>query len=70
MTNRDYEMETKPQSYQRKASKKAKTEKITSTSVKCEGFAHSFLLLQWHGDHEFLPQGRTVNKEYYLEVRR
>ena len=30
-------------------SRKAKTEKSTSSSVKCEGFAHCFLRLQWRG---------------------
>ena len=37
-----------------KASRRVKTEKSTSTLVKCEGFAH-----------EFLAQSRTVNKKYY-----
>ena len=46
-----------------------KTEKNTSSSVKCEGFAHCFLRLQYGVVyHEFLPQDRMVNKEYYLEV--
>ena len=31
------------------ASRRAKAEKSTSNSVKCEGFAHCFLRLQWHG---------------------
>ena len=48
-------------------SRRSKTEKSTSSSVKCEGFVHSFLGLQWRGDHEFLIQCRTV---YYLEVMR
>ena len=30
-------------------SKRAKTEKSTSSSVKCEGFAHCFLRFQWRG---------------------
>ena len=38
-------------------------------SVKCEGFAHCFLRLQWRGV-SFLSQGRMVNKEHYLEVMR
>ena len=46
-------------------SRRANTEKSTSSSIKYEGFTHCFLRLQWR---EFLPQGRTVNKEYYLEV--
>ena len=28
-------------------------------------FAHCFLLLQWYGAYEFLPEGHTVKKEYY-----
>ena len=40
-----------------KASRRAKTEKTTSISVKWEGFAHCFLWMQWHGaSHEFLFQ--------------
>ena len=54
-----------------KVSRRTKTEKIISSSFKCEGFAYCFLRLQWRVvHHEFLPQGRTVNKEYYLEVMR
>ena len=37
--------------------------KKRASSVKCEGFAYSL-------HHEFLPQDRTVNKEYYLQVMR
>ena len=51
-------------------SRRVKTEKSTSSSGKFEGFAQCFLGLQWCGYHEFLPQGRKVNKEYYLEVMR
>ena len=38
-----YDIETKAQL----ASKRAKTEKSTSSSVKCDGFANYFLRLQW-----------------------
>ena len=31
------------------ASRRAKTEKSISSSIKCEGFAHCFLRLQWRG---------------------
>ena len=41
------------------ASRRAKTEKSTSSSVKCEGFVHCALRMQWHG---------VRNEEYYLEV--
>ena len=50
--------------------RKAKTEKSTLCSVKCEGFAHRFLPLQWRVRHEFVPQGCSVTKEYYHEVER
>ena len=36
-----YDIETK--------AKRAKAEKSTSSSVKCEGFAHTFLRLKWRG---------------------
>ena len=49
---------------------KAKTEKSTSGSVKCEGFAYCFFHFNGVMHCEFLPQGRTVNKEYNLEVIR
>ena len=47
-------------------SRRAKTEKSVSSSMKCEGFAHFDCNGVVH--HEFLPQGCTLNKEYYLEV--
>ena len=53
------------------ASRRAKTEKSMSSSVKCEGFAHCFLgNCKGVEHHEFLRKGRTANKEYYLEVIR
>ena len=50
------------------AFRRAETEKNTSSSVKCENFAHYFLRLQWHGASSILPQDRTVNVQYCLEV--
>ena len=52
------------------AFRRAKSEKSMSSSVKCEGFDHCFLRLQWRGASWILAKGRTVNKEYYLEVMR
>ena len=40
--------------------RRAMNEKITSSSVKCNGVVH----------HEFLLQVRTLNKKYYHEVMR
>ena len=44
------------------------TEKSTSSSVKCKGFTHCFLRLQWRGASYILAQGRMANKKQYLEV--
>ena len=49
------------------AFRRAKTEKGTSTSVKCEGFVHCFLPFGVV-HYEFLPQGRAVNEEYYFKL--
>ena len=48
----------------------AQAEKSAPSSVKCEGFAYSFFDCRGVVHLEFLPQGRTVNKEYYLQVMR
>ena len=49
--------------------RRAKTEKSTSGLVKCEGFAHCFLRLQWRGASWILATRLyVINKEYYLEV--
>ena len=61
----DYDIETKAESYQWKRPRPKKARQVRS-SVKvllsvlfnCNGVAH----------HEFLSQGCTINKEYYLEV--
>ena len=52
------------------ASGRDKTEKSTSSSAKCEGFARFFFDCNGVVHHDFLPQGRTVNKECYVEVMR
>ena len=52
------------------AAARAKTEKSAPSSVECEGFAYSFLHCRGVVHHEFLPQSRTVNKEYYPQVMR
>ena len=56
-----YDIETKAQSYRWKRPEKPRPKKAQQvrSNVKV-GMVH----------HEFLPQGRTVNKEYYLEVMR
>ena len=41
-------LKTKP-NHTKGSIRRAKTEKITSSAVKCEGFARCFLRLQWHG---------------------
>ena len=58
-----YDVETKAQSFQWKLSHEPtpKNVKVLLTvSFDCRGVVH----------HEFLPQGRTVNKDYYLQVMR
>ena len=65
-----YDIQTKAQSSHWKRPEQNKTEKARKvrSNVKvsltvffdCNGVVH----------HEFLPQGRTVNKKYYLEVIR
>ena len=60
-----YDIGNKVQSSQWKRPR-AKTEKTTSSSVKCKGFV--FFDCNGVVHHEFLPQGRTINKEYILEV--
>ena len=51
------------------AAARAKTEKRAPSSVKCVGFAYSFFHCRGVVHHEVLPQGRTVNKEYYRQKR-
>ena len=53
-----------------KMSRRAKIEKNLLSSVKCEGFFTVFIDYNGVVHHEFLPQGRTVNKECYLKVMR
>ena len=64
-----YYIETKAH-HPMEVSRSAKTEKSKSSSVKCEGFAHCFLLYNGVRHHEFLPQVHAVNNKYYLEAMR
>lgn len=50
--------------------KRAKTEQTTPKQVKSEGDAHCFLRYSRCDHYEFLPEGQTVYKEYYLAVLR
>ena len=52
------------------ASARTRTGKSTSSSVKYKVFAPCFFDCNGVMHHEFLPQGCTINKEYYLEVIR
>ena len=49
---------------------KSQNRKKHVKSVKCEGYAHYYFRLQWHGHHEFFQHDRTINKKYYLKVMR
>jgi transposase len=46
----------------------ATTQKSTSESLKCEGDVDSFFYWKGIVHHEFVPHGKTVNKEFYLKV--
>lgn len=47
--------------------KRAKTEQSTPNLNKCEGSLFSSIIMAYN---EFLSEGRTVHKEYYLEIMR
>ena len=51
------------------ASRRAKTEK-KARQVRSNGNVLLTVFFDYNGvvHHEFMPQGRTVNKEYYLQV--
>ncbi|UYV67748.1 hypothetical protein LAZ67_5001891 [Cordylochernes scorpioides] len=55
-----YDVETKAQSSQWKLPHEPKCGNFADSFFDCRGVVH----------HDFLPQGRTVNKEYYLKVMR
>ena len=63
--NHCYDIEPKIPIIQMEVSRRIKTEKRTSSLVKCEGFAHCFLRLLWSDASRILA---TRNKEYYLEI--
>ena len=53
----------------RKILEEPRPKKSTSSSIKCEGFAHCFLLLQWYGASWILATSLyAINKENYLEA--
>jgi len=47
-----------------------RAEKMWTTKSECESLFTVFFDCRGVVHHEFLPQGRTVNKEYYLQVMR
>ena len=52
------------------ASRRAKIEKARQIQSNVKFFLTVFFDCNDVVQHEFLPQGRMVNKEYYLEVMR
>ena len=46
----------------------SKTQKISPSSIECQGDADSFFNVKNVVRHEYLPQGSTVNQIYYVEV--
>ncbi|UYV84244.1 hypothetical protein LAZ67_X001650 [Cordylochernes scorpioides] len=65
-----YDVETKAQLSQWKLPARTKTEKAGQVRSNVKVLLTVFFDCRGVVHHEFLPQGRTVNKEYYLQVLR
>jgi len=65
-----YDVETKAQSSQWKQSDEPRPKKARQVRSNVKVLLTVFFDYNGVVHHEFLPQGRTVNKEYYLEVMR
>ena len=65
-----YDIETKAQSSQCKCSEEPRPKKALQVWSNVKALITVFFDCNWVLHHEFLPQGRTVNKEYYFEARR
>ena len=65
-----YDIETKAQSYQWKCSEEPRPIKARQVWSNVKVLLTVFLVCNGVVHHEFLPQGRTVNKVYNLEVMR
>ncbi|UYV60847.1 hypothetical protein LAZ67_1002591 [Cordylochernes scorpioides] len=65
-----YDVETKAQSSQWKLPHEPRPKKARQVRSNVKVFMTVFFDCRGVVHHEFLPQGRTVNKEYYLQVMR
>ncbi|UYV71132.1 RAD54L2 [Cordylochernes scorpioides] len=65
-----YDVETKAQSSQWKLPHEPRPKKVRQVRSNVEVLLTVFFDFRGVVHHEFLPQGRTVNKEYYLQVMR
>ncbi|UYV61965.1 hypothetical protein LAZ67_1007210 [Cordylochernes scorpioides] len=65
-----YDVETKAQSSQWKLPHEPRPKKARQVLSNVKVFLTVFFDCRGVVHHEFLPQGRTVNKEYYLQVMR
>ena len=64
----DYDIETKAQSSQWKCPEETRPKKVLQVQSNVKVLLTVFYDCNDMVHHEFLPQGRTVNREYYLEV--
>ncbi|UYV80513.1 hypothetical protein LAZ67_19000396 [Cordylochernes scorpioides] len=65
-----YDVETKAQSSQWKLPQEPRPKKARQVQSNVKVLLTGFFDCRGVVHHEFLPQGRTVNKEYYLQVMR
>ena len=65
-----YDIQTKYQSFQSKHLEEPRPKKARQVRSNVKFLLTVFFDFKGVVHHEFLPQGRTVNKEYYLEVMR
>ncbi|UYV76804.1 hypothetical protein LAZ67_14002066 [Cordylochernes scorpioides] len=65
-----YDVETKAQSSQWKLPHEPRPKKVRQVRSNVKVLLTVFIDCRGVVHHEFLPQGRTVNKEYYLQVMR
>ena len=65
-----YDVETKAQSSQWKLPEESRPKKIRQVRSNVKVLLTVFFDFNGVVHHEFLPYGRTINKEYYLEVMR
>ena len=65
-----YDLETRAQSSQCKLPEGPRPKETCQIRANVKTLVSAFFNCNGVGHHEFVPQGRTVNKDYYLEVMR